>query len=91
MENNIETQQWHSEIKNNNRGTMKPTMKQKNKKTTILQQSYNNHWTMKTNETHEWNTKMKPNNEKQHWSTAMTHSNEKHQSFYNEKQWDRRM
>ena len=57
----------------------------KNGKRTIVQQTYKNHWTMKTNETHESNTKIKPNNEKQHWNTAMTHSNEKQQLYYNEK------
>ena len=36
----------------NNRTTMKPTMKKKNEKTTIVQQSFNNEKTIKhTNET----------------------------------------
>ena len=64
---------------------MKKTMNEKERKRTIVQQSYNNRSTKKTNETQQWNTKMKPNNEKNHWNTAMTHSNEKQQSYYNEK------
>ena len=34
-------------MKNKNRTTMKPTMKNKNEKTTIVQQSYNNRSTIK--------------------------------------------
>ena len=71
-------------MKNNNRATMKPKLKEKNEK----QQSYNNHTTIvqqwKTNETHEWNTTMKHNIEKQHTNTAMTLSNEKQLPYNNE-------
>ena len=71
-------------MKNNNRTTMKATMKNKNEKKTIVQQSYNIPSTMKNNETHEWNTTMEHNNEKQHITTAMTLSNEKQQPYSNE-------
>ena len=47
MKNNISTQQLHSAMQNNNRATMKPTMKEKNDKTTIVQQPYNNRSTMR--------------------------------------------
>ena len=74
-------------MKNNNRTKMKPTMKNKNEKTTIVQQSYNNRSTMKTIK-HERNTTMKHDNEtrqrKQHINTAMTLSNEKQQPYNNE-------
>ena len=72
-------------MKNNNRTSMKPTMKNKNEKTTIVQKSYNNRSKMKTNETHQRKTKIKHNTEKQHWNTLMTHSIEKQQSYYKEK------
>ena len=59
---------------------MKATMKNKNEKTTIVQQSYNNRSTMKNL----LNTRMKHNNEKQHINTAMNLSNEKQQPYKNE-------
>ena len=56
-------------MKNKNRTTMKSTMKHKNKKTTIQQQSYNNRSTIKkikhTNETRKLNTTLKNNIETQ--------------------------
>ena len=72
LKNNIQTQQLHIGMKSNNRRTIKTTMKQKNGKTTIVQQSFNNEY--------QWNRTMKNNIE-----TAMTHRNEKQQSYYNEK------
>ena len=66
-------------MKNNIRRTIKPTMKNKNEKTTIVQQSYNNRSTMKKqsntrmehdNETQQWKTTKKQSNDIQHWKTT---------------------
>ena len=62
MTHSSEKQQSYSNENNNETKEGKPT---------IVQESYNNRLTMKTNETHQWNTKMKHNNETQHWNTAM--------------------
>ena len=59
-------------MKNNNRTTMKPTMKNKNEKTKIVQQSYNNRSTMKKQS----NTRMKHDNETQQRKTTKKHSND---------------
>ena len=58
MKNNIETQQRNTAMTNKKLQQRKKTMK--HKKTTIVQQSYNNRSTMKTNE-----IQMKHDNEKQ--------------------------
>ena len=62
---------------------MKTTMKHKNEKTAIIQQSFNNEKPMKHTNKHE--------NVTQQWKKTLKHSNEKQQSYYNEKQWITRM
>ena len=55
-------------MKNNNR----TTMKNKNEKTTIVQQSYNNRSTMKKQS----NTRIIHTNQTQQWRTTLKHGND---------------
>ena len=57
-------------MKNNNRTTMKPTIKKKNRKQKFYK-SHNNRSTLKNL----WNTRMKHDNEAQQWKTTYKHSN----------------
>jgi hypothetical protein len=57
MKKNIETQQWHTGMKSSSRTTMKTTMKHKNEKTTIIQQSLDNENQLSTPMKHENETK----------------------------------